>query len=221
LTWNAIADTARIDQLNQQGAVVQSFSVIPSGSLPVTVPGNLGRVVVYRLAVQRAGQEVTFSLAITIQCSHSWFFGDQFAPPNAGCPTAVGAVASGHFQQFERGYMIYITANGLNLVYGLVFQDNRFIAYLNSWDGVTIETCANNPPSGFIAPKNVFNWAYCKTNAPIGSWSQSIGWATTDLNSDNRTIQFEDNSTGAFYIDTPVGVFRFNGPSPNTWTKIK
>ena len=54
---------------NEQGAVVQTFTVIPSGSLPVTVPSNVGRIVVYRLAAQLGGQVVTFSLAITIQCS--------------------------------------------------------------------------------------------------------------------------------------------------------
>jgi hypothetical protein len=46
-------------------------------------------------------------------------------------------------------------------------------------------------------------------------------WAISNTyNTDNRTIQFEQN-TGAFYVDAPVGVFRFNGQSPTTWTKIK
>jgi len=225
LTWNAIADTARIDQLNQQGAVVQSFPVIPSGSLPVTVPGNQGRVVVYRLVAQRAGQEVTSSLAITIQCSLSWFFGDQFAPPNAGCPQAAGAIGGGRFQQFERGYAILVTANNLNQVYGLVNQDSRYIAYTMTWDQATTYNCYGSPPSGKFAPLGVFDWLFCNTNPPVippgqgNPWLNALGWGTGDLNKEQRTIQFE-NGTGAFYVDSPVGVFRFNGPSPNTWTKI-
>lgn len=221
LNWNTISDTARIDQLNQQGAVMQTFPVLPSGTLPVTVPGNTGKLVVYRLAVQRGGQEVTLSVAITIQCSISWFFGDQYAPANAGCPTSSGSVGEGRFQQFERGYMIYVNANGLNTAYGLAAQDNRYISYINGWDGVTSEPCSDNPPTGFFEPKGIFNWMYCRTNAPVGTWNQAIGWGTSDRDSNQRTIQFEEG-TGAFYIDSTIGsVFRFNGPSPNTWTKIK
>jgi hypothetical protein len=220
LTWNAVGDTARIDLLNQQGAVSQTFPVVPTGSLPVTVPGNLGRAPVYRLVVQRGGQEITRSIAITIQCSTSWFFGDQFAPPNAGCPTAVGAIGPGAFQQFERGYMLYVNANSLNTVYGLQNDGNRYINYLNGWDGVTVETCASSPPSGLFAPQGIFNWAYCRTNAPVGIWSQQIGWAVGNIDNGQRTIQFEDG-TGAFYVDAPVGVFRFSGASSNSWTKIK
>ncbi len=218
LTWNALADTARIDQLNQQGAVVQTFTVIPSGSLPVTVPGNTGRVVVYRLAAQRGGQEVTFSLAITIQCSISWFFGDQYAPPNAGCAQAASVTGSARFQPFERGYMFFINANNMNTVYGLANQDNRYISYPMTWDQATAYNCAGSPPSGKFAPQAVFDWMYCNTNAPVGTWSQAIGWATANIDTGQRTIQYE-SGTGAFYIDSPVGVFRFE-PATGKWTKI-
>jgi hypothetical protein len=221
LTWNALADTARIDQLNQQGAVVQTFTVIPSGSLPVTVPGNAGRVVVYRLAAQRGGQEVTFSLAITVQCSMSWFFGDQFAPPNAGCPQAAAAKGSARFQPFERGYGFFINANNLNTVFGLVNQDNRYISYPMTWDQTTTYNCYGSPPSGKVAPQGVFDWLFCSGNNPpiaSGQWIDVTGWGTGNINTDQRTIQYE-SGTGAFYIDSPVGVFRFE-PSSGKWTKI-
>jgi hypothetical protein len=198
---------------------VQTFTVVPSGQLPVTVPGNTGRLVVYRLAVQRAGQEVTLSVGITIQCTISWFFGDQFAPANAGCPQDVAAKGGGRFQSFERGYGIYVNANNLNTVYGLVNQDNRFIGYTVTWDQATTYNCKGSPPSGKFAPLAVFDWTFCNTLAPVGSWIDAWGWGTGDINKDQRTIQFEQG-TGAFFIDSPVGVFRFNGPSPNTWTKI-
>jgi hypothetical protein len=219
LTWSSIADTARIDQLNAQGAVVQTFTVIPNGQLPVTVPGNSGKLVVYRLAVQRAGQEVSLSVGITIQCSMAWFFGDQYAPANSGCPQAAAVTGPARFQPFERGYTFYINASNLNTVYGLANQDNRYINYGMSWDQTTAYNCAGSPPGGKFAPQGVFDWMYCNTNAPVGTWSQAVGWATTNLNTDQRTIQFEQG-TGAFYIDSPVGVFRFSGSPNNTWQKI-
>jgi hypothetical protein len=220
LTWNSLSDTTRIDQLNSQGALVQSFSVVPTGTLPVVVPGNTGKLVVYKLVAIRNGQEVSASLPITVQCSISWFFGDQFAPPNAGCPTAVGAIGAGAFQPFERGYMIYVNANSLNTVYGLQNQDARYISYTNGWDGTTTYSCFGTPPSGLFAPQNMFAWTYCTTNGPIGSWSSALGFATTAIDNSSRTIQFEDG-TGAFYIDAPIGVFRFSGPTTANWVKIK
>jgi hypothetical protein len=217
LSWNTISDTARIDQLNQQGAVVQTFSIIPTGQLTVLVPGGT-RLVIYKLTAQRGGQEVTQSIPITVQCPISWFFGDQYAPASANCPTSVGAIGVGAFQSFERGFMIYVNANNLNRIYGLQTQDGRYIEYTNGWDGTTLTT--SSPPGGLFEPQQMFNWAYFNTNAPIGSWNGAIGWGTGSIDSGNRTIQFEEG-TGVFYVDSPVGVFRFSGGSNPTWTRIK
>jgi hypothetical protein len=181
----------------------------------------MGKLVVYRLAAQRAGQEVTASIGITIQCSTSWFFGDQFAPANSGCPQGPSSVARARFQPFERGYAmyLYLPASGLDTVYGLVSTDNRFITYPMTWDRTTSYNCAGSPPAGKYAPQGVFDWMFCNTNAPVGSWNSALGWGVSAINKDDRTIQYEEGS-GAFYIDSPVGVFRFSGPSPNSWTKI-
>ncbi len=219
LTWQAIADSARIDQLNSQGAVTQTFPVSPSGQLSVVIPGNTGQQVIYRLVAQRAGQEVSISIPITITCAIQWFFGAPPAGSNVGCPTAVGAIAAGSYQPFERGFMIFVTANALDKIYGLQTQDNRYIAYNDGWNGSTI--VSDSPPSGFFSPQAMFNWAYYNTNAPVGAWNSAIGWATANINNDQRTIQFEQNST-AFYLDAPGNiVFRFSGGDSGTWTRIK
>lgn len=217
-TWSTVADGARIDQLNSVGAVTQSFNVVPSGTLPITVPGNLGKLVIYRLVAIRNAQEVSFSIPITVSCSISWFFGNQYAPQNAGCPTGVQSSGPGAFQQFERGFMIYVNATSANRIYGAQNDGARYIEYQNGWDGTSTYTCFGTPPGGFFAPQNMFAWAYCNTNAPIGVWSSSVGWAIGNIDSGNRTIQYED--TGAFYIDSPIGVFRFSGAATSQWTKI-
>lgn len=217
LRWSTIADSARIDQLNQQGAVVQTFSVPPTGEIAVAVPGNLGRLVVYRLAALRGGQEITRSIPVTITCSIAWFFGNEFAPIGSGCPAAVGAVASGKFQPFERGVMIYVTANGLNRIYGLINDGSRYTSFTSGWDGNSMDY--DSPPGGLYRPSNEFRWAFLNTNAPGNTWQNALGWATSEINRDARTIQFED--TGAFYIDSPIGVYRFSGGDTGTWVKIK
>jgi hypothetical protein len=217
LRWSTVADSARIDQLNQQGVVVQTFSVPPAGEIVVVVPGNLGRLVVYRLAALRGGQEITRSIPVNITCSIAWFFGNEFAPVGSGCPAAVGAVASGKFQPFERGVMVYVTANGLNRIYGLQNDGSRYTSFANTWDGNPMSY--DNAPSGLYRPQQEFRWAFLNTNAPIGTWQNTIGWATSEINTDSRTIQFED--TGAFYIDSPIGVYRFSGGDTGTWVKVK
>src|ERR1041385_2133612 len=108
LVWSAQADSARLDVMNAQGQVSQTLNVVPSGSLPVSVPGNLGSLVVYRLVVFRGAAQDTRSVAVTVQCSIPWFFGNQFAPPEVGCPTGAQSSTPGAFQAFERGVMLYI-----------------------------------------------------------------------------------------------------------------
>lgn len=217
LTWTASADSARVDQLNQQGAVTQTFPVVPSGQLTVTVPANQGRVVVYRLVAIRGGQETSRSIPITVTCPISWFFGNEFAPPNSGCPTALGAIGPGAFQPFERGLMIYVNANGLNRIYGLQNADNRYASFPNGWNGGAL---AYDPaPPGLFQPQDMFRWAFLNTLAPVSTWQVQIGWATAAIDQSQRTIQFEEG--GPFYIDTPIGVYRFSGGDQGTWTRIR
>jgi hypothetical protein len=227
LRWSAIADSARIDQLNQQGAVMQAFPVAASGELSVVLPSNAGRQVIYRLAALRGGLEVTQSVPVVITCTVSWFFGDQFAPPAANCPTAVGAIADGAYQTFERGIMLWTNANGLNKVYALFNTNNVFQAVLSGWDGQTLNWTLQpaTPPSGLYLPTRQFRWVYI--NAPLptvvsGTWLQTMGWATiSEANTTNRTIQYEQ-TTNALYIDAPDGsVYRLVGGDSGTWTKIK
>jgi hypothetical protein len=219
LVWSSNADSARIDVLNGQGLVTNSFSVVPTGQLPVMVPGNLGRLIIYRLIAIKNGQQAIQNAGVTILCQYTWFFGDQFAPADAACPSNVGSLGEGRFQGFERGFMIWVNADGLNRVYGMD-SSGRYIAYTSTWDGTTTYSCYSTPPTGLFEPEAVFNWAYCNTNAPIGGWAASIGWASGTINADNRTIQFEQG-TNVAYVDTPVGVIRFIGGDNGTWQRIK
>ncbi len=220
LRWVSASDSARIDQLNQQGAVINSFSVTPSGELPVAIPAGSGRLVVYRLVAIRGGEQAQQSIPITISCATPWFFGNELAPPNSGCPTTVGSVGDGKFQPFQRGFMIYVDANGVNTVYGLQNDGNRYISYVSGWDGTGFPEYGEPPNSSLIKPREQFRWAFLETLAPVGTWESAIGWGTAEINRDSRTIQFEEN--GAFYIDGPNNaVFRFSGGSSGTWTRLR
>ena len=220
LRWVSVSDTARIDQMNQQGAVVNSFSVTPSGELPVAIPAKSGRLVVYRLVALRGGQQAQQSIPITITCANPWFFGNELAPPNSGCPTTVGSIGDGKFQPFQRGFMIYVNANGVNTIYGLQNDGNRYVSFVSGWDGTGFPEYGEPPNSSLIKPREQFRWAFLDTLAPVGTWESAIGWGTSEINRDSRTIQFEES--GAFYIDGPNNaVFRFSGGSSGTWSRLR
>lgn len=223
LNWSTISDSARIDQLNQQAAVMQTFPISATGQLSVVLPANSGKQVIYKLVALRGGLEVSQSLPIVINCTVGWFFGDQFAPPAAGCPTAVGAVAGGAYQPMERGVMIWTNANGLNKVYALFNSNNTYTSFVSGWDGAAQTPNYGSPPSGYLSPTRQFRWVYNNTLPTVipGTWVQVMGWATTEINQDNRTIQFEQG-TNAIYIDAPGGaVYRLVGGDSGTWAKIK
>src|SRR5690606_28624017 len=101
LRWDTVADIVRIERLNINGQVIQTFSVTPVGELPVTNPANEGNTVTYRLTGIRGVQEVSALLSITVSgdpipvttpstsgtpatgvtnCPINWFFGNEFVP---------------------------------------------------------------------------------------------------------------------------------------------
>lgn len=217
LTWSASADTARIERVNASGQVQEAFPVSPNGTLLVTIPNSGGTQVIYRLVVARAGQETSLSLPITVTCAVPWFF--PAPPADAGCPTGPSVVVPGAFQQFQTGFMVHIiiTSQNINRVYGAQNENNIYLAYTNLWDGTTI--IAGTPPAGLLDAQGVFNWAYNNTLASAGTWNQKIGWATGNIDTNSRTVQF--GADGSIYIGTPVGVYRFKGSAVSgTWSKV-
>ncbi|MBC8171980.1 MAG: hypothetical protein H7X77_09920 [Anaerolineae bacterium] len=235
LTWEAAGDIARIDRLNQLGQVVQTFSVTPSGQLPVTIPANEGSTITYRLAITRGSQEVTSTLTITVSggaanCSINWFFGNEFAPPEVGCPTAVASQVAGVYQPFQTGRMIYLQST--NKIYTLVeaggvLTEGAVTENTNGWDGTSTyqsSGCGNPPGSGLFEPQQMFVWLYCQTMGPGGLWNTVLGFGTTAADNSQRTIQLD--SSGALYVDVPGGAVYRLPPVPagqlsSTWKKIK
>jgi len=215
LTWDAVGDLAAIERQTPDGIVQERTEVAISGSLPFTVPNtNLNRVI-YRLVIQRGGQQATQTLEIRVQlvCGQQWFFGNQFADSTAGCPPSAPITLSGAYQQFEQGFMISIPYEGQNRVYvfvrapgknGLLIGDQYGFS-ANQWDGIT-DHCAQGgkfPPSGTTNPLREFNWMACTQFAPGGLWLDVLGFATGGVDTTIRTLQQETN--GALYIDTPAG----------------
>ncbi|MEQ8675982.1 MAG: hypothetical protein RLP44_23350 [Aggregatilineales bacterium] len=227
LSWQTDSDTAFIQRLNSQNAVVETTSVVPTGQIPITIPSD-ATLIYYRLVVQRGGQEAAQSIPInvTIPCSITWFFGNQFVT-NGACPLGVEVSGVGSYQPFQNGLMVLVNANGQNRVYGLNLSNGQYAVYNNLWDGFTTYNCpCGAPPAGLFDAQGVFGWAYNNTNGTIGAWygPSGIGRATAGIdNAQTHTLQFEQNGT-AFYLRIPgYGVVRMSGAQTGTigtWTRV-
>jgi hypothetical protein len=226
LSWESVnADTAQLEQLDANQAVVQTFSVTPNGQLPVTVPSTAGDVI-YRLTVFRAGRMDTRSVVVTVQvtCPIPWFFN---APQEAGCAFSAPTTFVGKYQSFQNGLMFNVYINGEDRVYGLNSSNMRYMVYTNTWDGTTVHTSGCGvAPAGLLDPQDVFNWMFHTQLGTVGLWcdpANGIGWATAPANLTMvQTYQFELNSP-AFYIQLPgFGIVRISndGGITGSWQRL-
>ncbi|MCL4253052.1 MAG: hypothetical protein KJ043_04660 [Anaerolineae bacterium] len=232
LYWETSADIVRIEQLSIQGTVENTISVTPVGELPFTLPTGVSQVV-YRLVAERGGISATRNLPINIQvvCSVPWFFGNQLALPQSGCPTSGSLSLVGKIQFFERGMMLNLTLGGQNWLYGIIgtpATNGSYIAYVSGWDGVSQSTAlCGTAPSGFFAPQDVFNWIFNNTSTlSVGNYvwcdrTNALGWGVGNASlSVTYTVQYESNNV-AFYISIPgYGVVRISGGASGTWQKV-
>lgn len=237
LRWETIGDETRIDRLNQLGQVLETFSVTPTGQLPVTIPANQGASISYRITAKRNQQEVTSTLTITVSgtggggtpCTIPWFFGNEYAPANAGCPTVAATQVNGAHQAFQTGRMISIEATIYTLINTGSPTSGELTQNFNTWDGsseyANYSSCSSTPiPAGLFAPQQMFANVYCNTLGPLGIWQNSLGFATAPIETGLRMIQVDPS--GALYVDSPDGsVYRLQpvpvGQQTTIWTKIK
>lgn len=221
VSWTAIAETARLDVLSQSNAVLQSYPVPVAGSYSIVPGPGAGTLIYVRLTVFRSGAQTSQTLPIAVLCAQPWFFGNQYAPPGTGCPADLGATYNGSFQAFERGFMLYVTANGINRIYGAV-NTGAYVGVASGWDG---SPGSSTPPGCSIAVEGVINWAYNSSFGPNAqSWNQALGCPTGGIASGTFTIQYENAVGGSnpFFANTPdTAVYRFSGGDFGTYTRIR
>ncbi len=221
LRWDALGDTAILDQINAAGTLMQSFSVPPVGQVAVNIPTNAGPTVTYRLTVIRMGMPISQALSITITCAYNWFFGDQFQQNI--CPANWGVIGEARFQGFDGGMMIY-TLPGTenypgNRVYVLFYGSNQWHAY----DNVGNATASGSPPADRYLPGDPILANVWETGLHNGQPIKTmLGYsATQNADSSQRSSQVEGGN-GALYIDIPDGrVYRMQGMVSGVWSQIK
>ena len=213
LRWESNSDSARIERLDAQGGVLETIPVPTSGTQIFNMPQQ-GPSAIFRLVAIRGANQVDLTVSVAVSCVNAWFFGNEFAPSGAGCPAGPALTVVGGFQPFQSGLTIHFVVNAENRVCGLQNDGSAYLCYTNGWDGSTITPYT--APAGLFPPEQIFNWLYSNTNASAGVWSNKLGWATANINTNPITIQFD--SQQQVYVNTIQGVYYLpNSTGAGTW----
>lgn len=227
LTWATLnADSAIIEQLSVNNQVMTSFPVPVTGSQQVTLPSS-GTQVIYRLTAFRGqaatSRSIPITITVTLTCVNNWFFGNTLVPDGTGCPSGPQSIEAGSIQQFERGFMLNITYQSQNLVFGFVNTNSRYVTNASTWDGSTVypSACDSAAPP-LLAPQGVVNWAYTQTTSPTNTaWSAAdgIGCATRALDPNATAIvQTAQNGSAIYMQISGIGLIRLSG---GVWSPVR
>jgi hypothetical protein len=120
------------------------------------------------------------------------------------------------FQAYERGLVFYVSSN--NTVYVLANEGARVNAYPNEWaPGVLLPVAT--PPAGFFNPTAQIGYVWYNKQWSDGrSVGSVIGWAITDVQNYNGTLQ-AGNPASDIYINRPDGaVYKLALAGAGTWS---
>jgi hypothetical protein len=210
--WQADADTVTIDLLTENNALIQTVPVQPKGERSFTVSSAQGNLITFRLTATRGGKSEVRTATVSVQCAQPWFF----SPPQPGCPLQAAQSGAVVFQAYERGLVFYVSTN--NTVYVLANEGTRVNAYPNEWaPGVLLPVAT--PPAGFFNPTAQIGYVWYNKQWSDGrSVGSVIGWAITDVQNYNGTLQ-AGNPASDIYINRPDGaVYKLALAGAGTWS---
>lgn len=204
LLWRADADTARLERLNVQGVVIESFIVDPIGTLNVPLP-NTAETVIYRFVAIRGQNQDALSLPLELSCQFAWFFSE--APASLGCPSAPDSRARAAYQEFVDGFMLRLNWNGRDRVCGIQFDRDLYSCY--DYEDYEETSVPATPPPDFEPPGEDFEYIFYEELAIGGRWRDVIGWARDDVDDDSLQVQPDEQGRILVYIPGE-GIYRFD-----------
>ncbi len=215
ISWSAESDQTLIEISTAQGVILQSIEVPPRGQQQFVFPQAPGATqIVYNVVATRSSQIVRRGVPINYEelvvCG-TWFFDDALA--NGACSDGEASSSNGRYQSFEDGYMVYITARGIDRV--IVLYDGRNdgeYTYESVEDGDVDE----DPPDDRERPQDEFEGIWENDNPPgdNDNWEDEIGWARNDADTLTVTIQDERDSD-RYYIGAGGRVWRLDPDGDN------
>ena len=169
-TSNAVTTT--LYHMMQTGQFGTFWTVTSDGSMTYEIhpdTRNYERFMLY--ASNEAGDFVSETVTITLNCPYPWFF----APAPNICAQGSGADTAGAEQQFEHGTMIWVESE--DRIY-VLFDDDQFspkwASFSDDWsDGMPINDPNLTPPSGMVQPERGFGLVWREEQ----TIRDRLGWA--------------------------------------------
>ncbi len=144
------------------------------------------------------GAVISHDLTLNITCTYDW----QLSVNETGCPSAFVSRV-GAYQQFQRGFMIWIPNNAGDKIYTF-YDDGTADIHSDTWDGSDF-IVDGTPPDGMFAPERGFGYLW-NTVPEIRS---GLGWSTADEQSYSVNLQrkflFSPNDPAVTYFSLPGG----------------
>lgn len=138
VSWSAVGESATLEIVTTTGVVLMTENVPIIGQRIYTLDQANGRAIVFKITARRGQQTAVDSISAVITCNPTWFF----AAAPANCPLQAAQQGQFLYQQFERGYAIFVS--NLNQVYFLSF-DRRVLAYPSVWSPGVPQPAPVNP----------------------------------------------------------------------------
>lgn len=204
LSWQAVGETASLCIVTY-GQVTFSCTTVPlQDAITFPLDATLRAPFKLELRVQGNGQEVTTVNHISVTCHASeWFFD---APP-ISCPFDTPTTTNAAFEQFERGFMLWLEDS--NTIY--VFFESPNHPVMTFYEPLYLVTPAapvtDEPPDGFYAPTSGFGHIWRGEVPGSESVRDWLGWATEpehNFTATHQQIVYEYYNTW-LYLSLPDG----------------
>lgn len=132
-------------------------------------------------------------------CAAAWFFAQ---PVVQGCPMNPPLVSAASFQQFQKGFMLWVQQHGA--IYVLYDSANppRWQVFQDTFRDGMAETdpAFNNPPPYTWQPRRGFGLLW----RSLTEVRQRLGWAVIEWET-NFTVQMQTGADGWIYVSDPRG----------------
>lgn len=184
LFWEVIgSQTVYLSWIPRSNGLTEMLSnepVAPSGSRTVQLLDTFSPIQFMISITDENGIYSSTSQFLQVTCPYSYFINDP-ATQGGSCPTGTPQEITAAYQPFERGFMLWDSAEDKIIV---LYYDGSTQIFADSWQGGPIEI-GETPPVGFYAPVQGFGKVWLD-NPDVRS---RIGWGTASEQSYTMTKQ--------------------------------
>lgn len=184
LFWEVIgSQTVYLSWIPRSNGLTEMLSnepVAPSGSLTVQLLDTFNPIQFSISVTDENGLYSNATQFLQVTCPYSYFINDP-ATQGGSCPTGTPQEIAAAYQPFERGFMLWDSAEDKIIV---LYYDGSTQIFADSWQGGAIEI-GETPPVGFYAPVQGFGKVWLD-NPDVRS---RIGWGTASEQSYTMTKQ--------------------------------